>query len=217
MANSFLANLKTEKFLPKEDKIAVVIKQFTLLKKADGFLQRYSEPYILSLAIDESGANSPAIDFNILPFPHVRKGDTIDFDGQGHLIYGPANPGEFVAYSVLYMESDQDIRDLGSSIEKIVKDEAVKMGVKALLKAVPTYSTAITVLTELTSLVSKKMQENKDDELFRRNGTLLRDVTPAYDILRTYTGRNDYIESKVSVIPLTESNRLGKASKSIQL
>jgi hypothetical protein len=61
------------------------------------------------------------------------------------------------------------------------------------------------------------MQENKDDELFRRNGTLLIDVTPAYDILRTYTGRNDYIESKVSVIPLTESNRLGKASKSIQL
>jgi CRISPR-associated endonuclease Csn1 len=42
MANSFLANLKTEKILPKEDKIAVVIKQFTLLKKADGFLQRYS-------------------------------------------------------------------------------------------------------------------------------------------------------------------------------
>ena len=31
MANSFIANLKTEKFLPKEDKIAVVIKQFTLL------------------------------------------------------------------------------------------------------------------------------------------------------------------------------------------
>lgn len=217
MSNLFLANLKSNNFDPKKDKIAVVIKQFTLLKKADGFLQRYSEPYILSLAIDESGAHNPAIDFNVLPFPNVKKGDTIDFDGQGHLVYGPKNPGEFVAYSILYMESDQDIRTLGKQIEKIVKSEAVKIGMKELLKAVPTYATTITVLTELTSLVSKKMQENKDDELFRRNGTLLRDVTPAYDILRTYSGSNDFIESKVSIIPLSSSNNLGQASKTIKL
>ena len=150
MANVFLAKLKSDNFNSKKDKIAVVVKQFTLRKKADR-LQKYSEPYILSLAIDESGANNPTIDFNILPFPSVRKGDTIDFDGQGHLIYGPANPGEFLAYSIMYMESDGDIRKLGKTIEKIVKDEAVKMGIKALLTAVPTYSTAVTILTQLTS------------------------------------------------------------------
>lgn len=217
ISNLFLTDLKSQDFNPKKDKIAVVVKQFTLLKKADSFLQRYSEAYIVSLAIDESGANSPAIDFNILPFPNVRKGDTIDFEGQGHLVYGPDNPGEFVAYTILFMESDQDIRNLGKSIEKTVKDEATKMAIKALLSAVPTYGTAITLLTELTSLVSKRMQENKDDELFRRNGTLLKDVVPAYDILRTYTGKNDYIQSKVSIIPLSSSNKLGKASKRIKL
>ncbi len=217
MSNIFMAQLKPNDFSKTEDKIAVVIKEFTLKRKADGIFQRYSEPYIVSLAIDQSGANSPSIDFNLLPFPNVRKGDKIEFDGQGHLVYGPDNPGEFVAYSVLFMESDEDIRNLGKTVEKIVKDEAVSLGIKALLAAVPTYSTAITVLRELTSLVAKRMQENKDDELFRRNGTLLRDVTPPFDVLRTYTGENDFIKSKVSIIPLSTSNRLGKASKRIKL
>ncbi len=217
MANVFLAKLKSDNFSKTNDKIAVVVKEFTLKKRADSFLQKYSEPYIVSLAIDQSGANNPAIDFNILPFPNVRKGDTIQFDGQGHLVYGPSNPGEFIAYSILFMESDQDIRDLGKAIESVVKSEAASIGIKALLKAVPTYGTAISVLTQLTTLVSKKMQENKDDELFRRNGTLLRDVAPPYDILRTYTGENDYIQTKVSIIPLAVSNKLGKSSKSIKL
>lgn len=217
MANVFLAKLKSDNFNPEKDKIAVVVKQFTLRRKTDGIFQRYNEPYILSLAIDQSGANNPAIDFNILSFPNVRKGDTIDFDGQGHLIYGPDNPGEFLAYSVLFMESDKDIRKFGRDVEKVVKEEATQMGIKALLKAVPTYNTAITVLTQLTSVVSKRMQENRDDELFRRNGTLLRDVVPSFDILRTYTGRNDFIESKISIIPLSASNKLGKASSKIKL
>ncbi|WP_282018439.1 hypothetical protein [Salegentibacter mishustinae] len=217
MANLFMAQLKSEDFDPKFDKIAIVVKQFTLRKNADSFFQRYSEPYIVSLAIDESGANNPTIDFNILPFPNVRKGDTIDFDGQGHLIYGPVNPGEFVVYTILFMESDKDIRELGKSVGKLIKDEATQLGVKALLKAVPTYGTAITVLTQLTSLISRKMQENKDDELFRRNGTLLRDVTPSYDVLRTYTGRNDFIESRISIIPLSVSNRIGSSTKKIKL
>ncbi|TSE04358.1 hypothetical protein [Aquimarina algiphila] len=217
MSNVFLAQIKSDDFDKKDDKIAVVIKEFTLLKNADWFLHRYSEPYIISMAIDQGGANNPAIDFNILPFPNVKKGDIIQFDGHGHLVYGPKNPGEFLAYSVLFMESDKDIRDLGQLIEDIIKSDAASIGVNALLSAVTTYATAINVLTQLTSLLSKKMQENKDDELFRRNGTLLRDVDPPFDILRTYKGRNDYIESKVSIIPLLQSNGLGPSSKMIKL
>ena len=203
-------------FDPQNDNIAVVIKEFTLLKKADR-LQRYSEPYIVSMAIDESGANNPAIDFNVLPFPNIRKGDTVVMEGQGHLIYGPSNPGEFLAYTVLFMESDQDIRTLGKTIGEVVESEAVKIGAKALLNAVPTYGTAISILTQLTGLVSKLMQQNKDDELFRRNGTLLRGSLPAFDILRTYVGRNDFIESKISIIPLHTSNNLGKHTEKINL
>jgi len=204
-------------FNPQNDKIAVVVKEFTLKKKSEGFFDKYSEPYIVSIAIDESGAKNPSIDFNILPFPHVKKGDKISFDGVGHLIYGPNNPGEFLAYSILFMESDKDVRDFGKLVEDILKSEAVKIGAKALLAAAPTYSTSIKVLQKLTELIAAQLQKNKDDELFRRNGALLRDIIPAYDILRTYESSNDYIHTKTSVIPLHKSNNLGSQIKKVEL
>ena len=64
-----------------DGKIAIVLKEFTLRKNPD-WPFRYSEPYIISMAIDQGGANNPAIDFNILPFPKAKKGDVINFDGQ---------------------------------------------------------------------------------------------------------------------------------------
>jgi hypothetical protein len=204
-------------FNPQSDKIAVVVKEFTLKKKSEVFFDKYSEPYIVSMAIDEGGAKNPSIDFNILPFPRVKKGDKVTFDGVGHLIYGPNNPGEFLAYSILFMESDQDVREFGKVVEDVMKSEAVKIGAKALLKAVPTYSTAITILQELTEFMAVQLQKNKDDELFRRNGTLLRDVVPAYDILRTYESSNNYIHTKTAVIPLLESNKLGSQIKKVAL
>jgi hypothetical protein len=206
-----------EKFNPQSDKIAVVVKEFTLKKKSEVFFDKYSEPYIVSMAIDAGGAKNPSIDFNILPFPRVKKGDKVSFDGVGHLIYGPNNPGEFLAYSILFMESDQDVRDFGKDVEEVMKSEAVKIGAKALLAAVPTYSTAITILQKLTELMAVQLQKNKDDELFRRNGALLRDVVPAYDILRTYESSNDYIHTKTSVIPLLKSNNLGSQIKKVEL
>jgi len=206
-----------DKFNPHKDKIAVVVKSFTLKRKSEFFLDRFSEPYIVSMAIDEHGASETYIDFNILPFPNVRKGETVSFDGQGHLIYGPKNPGQFLAYSILFMESDKDVRDFGSLMEGILKTEAINLGAKALLKAAPTYSTAINLLQNLTDLISKQLQKNKDDELFRRNGTLLRDVKPAYDILRTYESENDFIKAKTSIIPLSVSNKMGSQTRAIKL
>lgn len=204
-------------FDPKKDKIAVVIKQFTLKKKSEIFFDRYSEPYIASLAIDQSGASDSTIDFNILSFPNVRKGDLVSFDGQGHLIYGPANPGEFLAYTVLFMESDKDVREFGKLVEDIMKSEAVEIGAKALLAAVPTYATALTVLQKLTELMARRLQKNKDDELYRRNGTLLRDVIPPFDIKRTYESENDFIKTSLSVIPLSASNMMGAQTRKVKL
>jgi len=213
MANLFAEPVAYEQFDPNTDKIALVLKEFTLLKNADGLFQRYNEPYIISLAIDENGANNPAIDFNILPYPKVRKGDTIQFGGQGHLLYGPNNPGEFLAYSILFMESDQDIRDLGKTIERILESQVVDLGAKALLQANPTFGTALSILTSLTALISSEMQQNKDDELYRRNGTLLRDIPPPYNIDSTFNGRNDFIESKVRVLPLSGTLNLERSGK----
>ena len=204
-------------FDSKQDKIAVVVKSFTLKRKSEFFLDRFSEPYIISMAIDEHGAYETSLDFNLLSFPNVRKGETITFDGQGHLIYGPKNPGQFLAYSILFMESDKNVRDFGNIMETILKSEAVNLGAKALLKAAPTYSTSINLLQNLADLIAKQLQKNKDDELFRRNGTLLRDVKPAYDILRTFDSENDFIKAKTSIIPLDVSNKMGAQTKAIKL
>lgn len=204
-------------FDPNKDNIAVVVKEFTLKKKSEVFFDKYSEPYIVSMAIDEKGASNPSIDFNVLPFPNVKKGDKVSFDGQGHLIYGPKNPGQFLAYSIMFMESDKDVRDFGKLIEDIVKSEAINIAAKAVLAAAPTYLTAITILQKLTELVAIQLQRNKDDELFRRNGTILRDVIPAYDILRTYESENDFINTKTAVIPLHSSNMLGAQIKKVKL
>ena len=204
-------------FNEHEDKIAVVIKDFTLKRKGEGWFNKYSEPYILTLAIDQSGAKSPAIDFNIKPYPKVRKGEEVSFDGVGHLIYGPKNPGEFLAYSVTFMESDQDIRETGSLIEGVIKSKAVKVGAKALLIANPTFGTAIEVIEKVSNLVVEVMKKNKDDELFKRDGTLLRDVSPAYNINETFTSENDFIKTNIAVMPLKFSSNVPETSKKIEL
>jgi hypothetical protein len=208
--------IKPEGFDKIRDKIAIVINDFELKKNPD-WPFRYSEPYIVSMAIDQGGANNPAIDFNILPFPKVRKGNTVTFDGQGHLIYGPANPGEFVAYTILFMESDQDMRDLGQDIEDIIKSEAVQGGIKDVLAANPTFSTASMVLLKLTEIIADRMKKNRDDELYRRNGTLLRDVEPPFDIQTTFERENDFIKSRVSVVPLKAELAVEKNTKRIEL
>ncbi len=200
-------------FNPQKDRLAVVIKDFTLQKKSEIFFDRYSEPYIISLAVDESGAKQAEIDFNVLPFPNVRKGDTISFDGQGHLVYGPKNPGSFLAYSVLFMESDKDVREFAEMLEGIIDSEAMKIGIKAMIAAAPTYGVAITALQKLSEEIVIRLQKNKDDLLFRRSGTLLRGVTPPYDILRTYTSSNEFIKTNIKIVPLASSNNLGEQPK----
>ena len=208
-------NYILNQFDPNSDDIAVVIKEFTLKKKADIFFDKYSEPYITSIAISEKDAQSGSLSFNSLPFPNVRKGDTLSFDGVGHLIYGPSNPGSFLAYSILFLESDKDVREFGATLESIVQSKAVKLGAKALMAAAPSYGTAAMLLQEITQFVAVQLKKNKDDELYRRNGTWLQDMIPPYDILRTFKGENDYISAKTSVIPLSESNLLGSRVRQI--
>jgi len=203
-------------FNSRFDKIAVVVREFSVGRKiSDPGI--YGEPYIVSFAVDEDGIEEGRVDFNSLPFPNVRRGDTISFDGQGHLIYGPKNPGEFLAYSILFMECDQDIREIGHRIREIVKSPATKAildGVSSTLAAATgsgaIIGAAVSLVDDLALIVATELEKNRDDQLYRRNGTLLRGSSPPFDILRTYKSGNDYITScKTSVIPLSESNLLG--------
>jgi hypothetical protein len=205
-------------FNPLSSKIAITMPKFKLKKNADGPFSKYSEPYIISMAIDESGRNNPAIDFNVMPFPKVAKGGTVNMLGDGHLLYGPRNPGEYVALSILVMESDGDMRNLGGKLKEIVSHKAIELGVSAIVTANPGSAAVLAILKELTNLVSEQLRQNKDDELFRVEGAFLRDGSVPYHINREYDDlNNDYIQMSLRVIPLDETNKQGSEVTSISL
>ena len=202
-------------FDPKKDKIAITIPRFTLLKHVDGILDRYNEPYILSMAVDASGKANPKIDFNCMPFPKVAQGGTVTMLGDGHIVYGPKNPGEFVALSVLIMESDKDMRQFGKSIEEVVKSTAVDLGIKSLVAANPGAAAVLAILKELTQLVAGFLKNNQDDELFRTEGTFLRGHAVPYHIDRSYEIGNEFVALHLSIVPLKTHNGEGPRPKGI--
>lgn len=198
-------------------KIAITLPEFTLLKNADSFLERYSEPYIISFAIDRSGQASPEINFNFMPFPKVRQNTTVTMLGDGHLIYGPQNPGDFVAISVLMMESDADMRERGELIKKVIKSKATNLGIKAIVTANPGSAAIVAILKELTSFVAGELATNGDDELFKTDGAFLRDLPNPYHIDRSYKHRNDYVEFSIKIIALDEANGKGAPTEQLKL
>lgn len=192
-------------FNKHKDSIAITIPHFEMKKSADIF-GGVSEPYIISIAIDEAGLSVPAsnVHFNTFAFPNVKKLQQVKFGGVGRMIYGPQNPGKFVSYCILFMESDSDMRQVGENLEEIFASPAAKVVTNALAIANPTYAVVSNVVAQLGILVGKMMKKNKDDELFRVEGTLLRDTNPPYYIGDSFESFNKYIACPVHVIPLTE-------------
>lgn len=192
-------------FNKHKDSIAITIPHFEMKKSADIF-GGVSEPYIISISIDESGLSGAAsnIHFNTFAFPNVKRLQQVKFGGVGRMIYGPQNPGKFVSYSILFMESDSDVRQAGEYLAEIFASPAAKVVTNALAIANPTYAVAAKVVAELGTLVGKMMKKNKDDELFRIEGTLLQDTNPPYYIGDTFESFNKYIACPVNVIPLIE-------------
>ncbi len=152
--NSHAARLSNEEdkviFDRNNSKVAITMPEFTLIRNADILLERYNEPHIISFAIDRSGNANPEIDFNFMPFPKVRPNTTVTMLGDGHLIYGPRNPGDFVAISILIMESDSDMRKRGKLIKEVIKSKAADLGVKAIVAANPSSAAVVAILKELT-------------------------------------------------------------------
>ncbi len=68
------------------DKIAITIPRFTLRDISEGPFQRFAEPYIVSVAADEHGQATPKLSFNMMEFPRVGKGETVEMLGDGHLV-----------------------------------------------------------------------------------------------------------------------------------
>lgn len=152
-----------------------------------------------------------------MPFPKVAKAGTVTMLGHGHIVYGPKNPGEFVAISVLIMECDRDMQKLGKLLDDVVKSKAVELGIKAVVAANPGAATVLGLLKELTQLVAGVLRNNEDDELFRTEGTFLRAHAVPYHIDRSYEIGNEFVNLYLNIIALTEHNKEGPKPKAIAI
>ncbi len=197
-------------------KLAITVPWIELHLSSDGIRRRnwhYNEPYIVSFAVDSHGTAEPRVVFNINDFPNVQRGDRVEMIGDGHLVYGPAQPGEFVAVSILLMEKDQDVRDLGAAIEEVASSEATGLGLKTVLSANPSAVVVSRLLQSLADVVANRLKKNSDDRLLRIEGTFLRDSGTPYSINRLFIRRNSFAEIAVKVIPLEKSNGQGTSTR----
>lgn len=208
-------------FDPHQDPIAITVPRFTLHESQDGPLgTRHlyrNEPFLLTLSADQRGTAPPRIAFNTAAYPNVMEGDTIEMLGDGHLVYGPENPGDWVAVSVLLMESDAGLRRAGVSLGSLVSDAASEAGLKALLSSNPTVLAVGTAVELVGNLVSQVLTSNRDDELLRVQGTFLRGSCVPYDINRKFTRTNRAASLDVKVIPLAAANGQGPTGTTINL
>ena len=103
------------------------------------------------------------------------------------------------------MESDSDINRFGEIVEEVINSKAVDIGVKAAIAANPGSAAAISGIKAVTDLVAKLLRNNDDDELFRVNGTFLRDRQDPYHIGQRFTRmENDFIDLSMEILPLVQ-------------
>ena len=191
-------------FNKNTDEIAITIPEFRMRKSAD---LGKNEIGIVTMAIDASGvANpTPTLHTNSFFIPKVKRWTWVKFGGEGRIVYGPKNPGSFVYYSVLFVESDQDVRDFGNTVSSVFTSGEAKEIVKTLTTPNPTSLLISTVVTELGKLVGKLLSENKNDLIFGTEGSFFRDLNPPYSIGDEFSTVGEQIECKIKVVPLMQT------------
>jgi hypothetical protein len=210
-------------FDPNTSTIAITVPSFTFKKGASSILFEditdliYSEPYLVTIAIDGNGVATQSLDFNFAEYPNIRRGGTVNMIGNGHLVYGPGNPGEFVATSVLLMESSRDAKNTGDDIIQIVQSKAVDMGIAAAIGVDPRIGTTLRLMQELTNFVAIRLQSTRDKYLFRTEGVFFRNTKVPYEVNRQFVSGNEFAELTVQVIPLDQPNGQGPTTQAINI
>lgn len=183
------------------DPIAIVLSALKLRQSAD-LMDRYSEPYVVVVGMDANSGSEPGFHTQVVEFSNVRAWQPLVPAGEGILLYGPANPGAFVALSVAIMESDADVREAGQRLEQRVAQAAQSMQAASLYAASPGAAAARALAERVLHRVAAQMMENRDDMLLTLSGCWLRDRPVPYGINGFSVHHNDFAEATLKVIPL---------------
>ena len=208
------ASIPIADFNPNKDKIALMLKSFTITSKDAGIGKKkrlYSEPYFVGLSLSESGFGAKQINFVTDAYPKTRKDDRREFLGNGMRVYGPENPGGFLVFDILVMESDSDVRAVGDRIRSIMNSKEVKGTILPLMSVNPSMAVAMEVLSATSNLIGKILQENKDDQLMRVHGTLMRDVMGTnalpFNVGQIIPDKNDFANVEFEVLGIKSTSR----------
>jgi hypothetical protein len=209
----------------QKDKIAVTVTSLKFKKGASSIWVEdvadlfYSEPYLVTVAIDSKGIQHNQIAFNVAEYPFTKRGTTIKMSGDGHLVYGPGNPSEYVAVSVLVMESARESVAAGTRLSTILQSNSLQQSVKDITDLLKGKSIQgellIQLLQGIGNVIVKDLQNTQDRILFRTEGVYLRDTAVPYSINREFIHGNDFAEITLHVIPLDTPNGQGPIPKSL--
>lgn len=180
-----------------DHKIAVFLTDFTLKKNADTFFQRYSEPYFVSLTlVGEENDRNLIFPAKPMIYPNVRKNGKITFAGEGHLLAEPKKPTDgYVFFSILFMESDSDMRKIGDVFKQTTK--TIWEASKDVIKADPNAYVAASIGRGILDSLAIGFSENSDDLLYRLSGTFLESSN--FSIGEKHRFANDWIDCGITV------------------
>jgi hypothetical protein len=207
------------------DKIAITVPCFTFKKAAANTLLEdiYDlltyEPYLLTIAIDSNGIQHNQLAFNFTEFPNTKRNSKIEMIGDGHLVYGPGNPGEYVAISIIVMESARETIQAGKRLESILNSESVQSSIKdvvAIMKSVSKTDIFLDLTRKISQIVVSDLISTRDRHIHRLDGIFFRDRDVPFSINRQFTHGNDFAEVSVKVIPLEQENGQGLKPKSLE-
>lgn len=187
------------------DEIAITIPAFRMRKSAD---LGKNEIGIITIAIDANGVSNPtpSVFTNSFFIPNVKKWTWVKFGGQGRIVYGPKNPGSFVYYNVLFVESDQDVREFGDTLQEIFDSSEAKTIIQTLATINPTALLITSVVSALGKLVGKILSKNKNDLIYSTEGSFFQGTNPPYNIGDQFNTVGDHIECEIKVLPLIANN-----------
>lgn len=209
-------------FDPLNDKVALMLKSFTI-KKNDGILgkkKRYSEPYILAVTITEKQFKNKEISFATEPYPNIKTDEKKSFLGAGLRIYGPETPGEYIAFNVLVMESENEVRESGKMIKEILDSPSMKTAILPLFSIEPSLAIATQLIISVTELIAEQMEKKKDNKYLLSTGTLLRDIMGTesfpFQVGETISDSNDFVDLEFRVLPIGKNAKHKKTSETKQ-
>ena len=134
--------------------------------QAGGFDWGRGEIYVITSILDGSGEQP---DFKTRSFEGIHDGDPLPLGDGGMLVGMMKNPRWFVDMHMVVMESDSDIREIGTSIEQARKESGLSNAIKAVGAVAafdPTMiSKVVTVVDTFLVILSGILKANGDDHV----------------------------------------------------